>query len=188
MGKFFDEINETLRKVVERQKIFFVASAAEGARVNVSPRPTKDTFKITGKNQAMYMDMTGSGAETAAHLLADGRLTLMFCSFDEQPMIVRFFGTGRSVHAGTEEFDHLVQAHFEGKVLPGARQIVVQTVDKTQSSCGFGVPFFDYQGERDTLLNWAERQGPERIATYWQERNQTSQDGLPTGIQSTDQK
>ena len=97
-------------------------------------------------------------------------------------MIVRFFGTGRSVHAGTPEFEALAEAHFDGKVLPGTRQIVVQSVDKAQSSCGFGVPFFDYQGERDTLLDWAEKRGPEGIDAYWAEKNTHSQDGFPTGI------
>lgn len=183
MAKFFDTITDPLRRIAERQKIFFVASAAEGARVNVSPRPTQDTLRITGPNELLYLDMTGSGAETAAHLKADGRLTVMFCSFDAQPMIVRFFGTGRSVFKGSAEYQTLLETHFDGKELPGARQIVVQSVEAAQSSCGYGVPFFDYQGERETLRNyWLEREGEAEISAYLEKKNLTSQDGLPTGL------
>ncbi|ATG48752.1 pyridoxamine 5'-phosphate oxidase [Celeribacter ethanolicus] len=184
MAKFFKSITDPLRRVVERQRIFFVATAAVGARVNVSPRPTADTLRITGPNEAMYLDMTGSGAETAAHLRADGRMTMMFCSFDEQPMIVRFFGTGRSVLKGTEEFDTLLANYFDGKDLPGSRQIVVMAIEATQSSCGYGVPFFDYIGERPTLRDWSARKGDAGIADYLAEKNLVSQDGLPTGFES----
>ncbi|WP_066707239.1 pyridoxamine 5'-phosphate oxidase family protein [Celeribacter ethanolicus] len=184
MAKFFKSITDPLRRVVERQRIFFVATAAVGARVNVSPRPTADTLRITGPNEAMYLDMTGSGAETAAHLRADGRMTMMFCSFDEQPMIVRFFGTGRSVLKGTEEFDTLLSNYFDGKDLPGSRQIVVMAIEATQSSCGYGVPFFDYTGERPTLRDWSARKGDAGIADYLAEKNLMSQDCLPTGFES----
>lgn len=184
MAKFFDHIPDPLRRIAERQHIFFVASAAPGARVNLSPRPTKDTLRITGPNEAMYLDMTGSGAETAAHLKADGRMTMMFCSFEAQPMIVRFFGTGRSVFKGSDEYATLLKTHFDGKELPGARQIVVQTVETAQSSCGYGVPFFDYVGERSTLRDWAEGKGDAGIKAYLEERNLTSQDGLPTGMEA----
>ncbi|PTQ74730.1 pyridoxamine 5'-phosphate oxidase family protein [Celeribacter persicus] len=184
MAKFFKTITDTLRRIVERQRIFFVATAAEGARVNVSPRPTADTLRITGPNEAMYLDMTGSGAETAAHLRADGRMTMMFCSFEEQPMIIRFFGTGRSVLKGTEEFDTLLNNYFDGKDLPGSRQIVVLTVEETQSSCGYGVPFFEYTGERSTLRDWSERKSDAEIAEYLEQKNLVSQDGLPTGFEA----
>ncbi|SFK27063.1 pyridoxamine 5'-phosphate oxidase family protein [Celeribacter neptunius] len=183
MAKFFDSITDPLRRIAERQHIFFVASAAEGARVNVSPRPTRDTLRITGPNEVIYLDMTGSGMETAAHLKADGRMTMMFCSFDAQPMIVRFFGTGRSVFRGSDEYQALLDAHFDGKELPGARQIVVQTVEAAQSSCGYGVPFFEYQGERPTLREWSERKGEDGIKAYWQDKGLASQDGLPTGLE-----
>ncbi|WP_460272601.1 pyridoxamine 5'-phosphate oxidase family protein [Celeribacter sp. ULVN23_4] len=182
MAKFFKTITDPLRRIVERQRIFFVATAAEGARVNVSPRPTADTLRITGPNEAMYLDMTGSGAETAAHLLADGRMTMMFCSFEEQPMIIRFFGTGRSILKGTEEFDTFLKNYFNGKDLPGSRQIVVMSIEETQSSCGYGVPFFEYTGERSTLRDWSERKGDVGIAEYLATKNLESQDGLPTGF------
>ncbi|WP_226554755.1 pyridoxamine 5'-phosphate oxidase family protein [Celeribacter naphthalenivorans] len=183
MAKFFDSIPNPLRRMVERQRIFFVATAAAGARVNVSPRPTAETLRITGPNELIYLDMTGSGAETAAHLKADGRMTVMFCSFEEQPMIVRFFGTGRSVFKGTEEYQTLLDTHFDGQELPGARQIVVQTIEQAQSSCGYGVPFFEYEGERSTLKDWSTRKGDAGIADYLEEKNLVSQDGLPTGLE-----
>lgn len=181
MGKQFQQMEAAHLEFIAQQKIFFNASAAEGGRVNVSPRDGK-SLRVLDAHTAVYLDLTGSGNETAAHLLADGRLTLMFCAFEGAPMILRLYGTGRAVSRGSEEYRSLLDAHFEGTEPAGARQMIVLAVDAVQTSCGFNVPLFQYEGERDTLIRWAEKKGPEGLDAYWREKNTRSIDGLPTGL------
>jgi hypothetical protein len=181
MAKRFASIEDKHLEFIERQKIFFAATAAEGTRINISPRPTT-ALRVIDRNTVCWLDLTGSGAETAAHLLADGRLTIMMTAFEGAPNIMRLYGRGRSVPAGTAEFDALLSAHFGGEAPLGARQIVVQDIDLVQTSCGYGVPLFDYEGERDNLARWAEHKGPEGIADYQRRENMESMDGLPTGL------
>lgn len=179
--KRFDTIDDRNRAFIERQKIFFAATAADGTRINLSPRPTT-ALRVTGPNGVCWLDLTGSGAETAAHLRADGRLTIMFCAFEGAPNILRLYGRGRSVPTGTAEFDALLAAHFGGEAPLGARQIVVQDVEMVQTSCGYGVPLFAYEGERDNLDRWAEHKGEDGLRRYQAENNAVSMDGLPTGL------
>ena len=181
MAEQFVSITEKLRSFIERQHVFFCASAAEDTRVNVSPRPT-EYFRLTGPNEAMFLDLTGSGNETAAHMLADGRMTLMFCAFDGPPMILRLYGRGRVVGRETPEFSALFEAHIGGDVPRNARQIFVQDIDLVQTSCGYGVPLFEYKQERPGLRNWTAQKSDADIRAYWHKKNRTSMDGLPTGL------
>jgi hypothetical protein len=151
------------------------------ARINISPRGA-DCFRVLGPNQACYLDRTGSGNETSAHLLADGRLTIMFCAVEGPPLILRLFGRGRDLHRGTQDYAALLGAHYGGEEPAGARKIVLQDIDLVQTSCGYGVPLFDYREERLTLDRWAESKGEDGLAAYRREKNVRSIDGLPTGL------
>ena len=161
--------------------MFFTGSAAPGARVNISPRGT-EALRVLTPNAVAYLDQTGSGNETAAHLRADGRLTLMFCAFEGPPMILRLYGRGRVLPRGGAEYARLLAAEFGGAEPPGARQIVALDVDLVQTSCGFGVPLFEYGGERASLTRWAEAKGEAWLEAYRREKNARSMDGLPTGF------
>ena len=178
MGQQFSTITDKHRAFIERQRIFFVASAAPKGRVNVSPKGMA-TLRVLGTNEVAYLDCTGSGSETRAHLLAsdDKRLTIMFCAFEGSPVILRLYGQGQSLMRGTPEYSSMLE-HFEE--IPGARQIVRLAVDLVQTSCGMGVPLFDYNEDRQNLVRHWDRQGAENIRKYWHLKNMKSIDGLPT--------
>ncbi len=158
MGKPFALIELTHREFIESQRIFFNASASAEGRVNVSPRDVA-ALRVLDPHTVVYMDRTGSGNETAAHLRADGRLTLMFCAFEGPPMILRLYGRGRILPRGGAEYATLLASHFAGQEVPGARQMVRLDVDRVQTSCGMNVPLFDYVGDRDQLTHWAGSEG-----------------------------
>lgn len=181
MAKSFPRIEPAHRQFIKSQKIFFNASAAPEGRVNVSPRDGK-SLRVLDDSNVIYLDLTGSGNETAAHLRRNGRLTLMFCSFEGPPLILRLYGRGRRVARGSEEYGRLVDAHFEGSEPLGARQMIVLQVEMVQTSCGYHVPLFEYKGERDTGVRWAEAKGPAGLEAYRREKNQYSIDGFPTGL------
>lgn len=176
MGQVLDEINEVMTTWMEDQPIFFVASApSDGGHVNVSPKG-HDSFRVLGPLSVAYLDLTGSGAETIAHVRENGRLTVMFCAFQGPPRVLRLFGTGLSHQVGTARFDELVSRFPD---LPGTRAIVELEIERIQSSCGYAVPFMELVEERPTLQQWARRKGPDGLAEYWSEKNRTSIDGLP---------
>lgn len=179
MAKFYDAIEGAHRDFIEAQQMFFTASApSQSGHVNVSPKGA-DTFRVLSPNQVCYLDLTGSGNETSAHLLQNGRITIMFCSFSRMAQIMRLFGTGRVAHRGTHEW----QSHiglFED--MPGARQIVFIDVEKVQTSCGYSVPQMDFVAHRETLNKWATGRGEEGLKSYRAEKNMVSLDGLPTGF------
>jgi hypothetical protein len=181
MAKQFAQIEPALREFIARQHMFFVATAAAGSRVNLSPKGL-DALRVLGPNAVAYLDLTGSGNETAAHLRHDGRLTLMFCAFEGPPRILRLYGRGRVLRRDTPEYARLLGEAFDGAEPLGARQIVLLDVDLVQTSCGFGVPLYDYRGERSAMMKWAESKGPEGLEAYRRECNARSIDGLPTGI------
>ena len=181
MGKQFPKIEPDHREFIERQHIFFNASAASGARVNVSPRDVA-ALRVIDEQTVIYLDRTGSGNETAAHLLADGRLTLMFCAFEGRPLILRLYGRGRVVARHSLEYSDLLAAHYDGTEFPGSRQMVRLDVELVQTSCGMNVPFFDFRGDRDQLTRWAEIKGGAALEHYRREKNSVSIDGLPTGM------
>jgi len=181
MAKQFERIEPFHREFVEKQRIFFNASAPAEGHVNVSPRDGA-ALRVLSPNVVIYLDRTGSGNETAAHLLADGRLTLMFCAFEGPPLILRLYGLGHIVPRSSSEYADLLAAHFDNIEPPGARQVVHLDIDLVQTSCGFGVPLFDYVSERDQLVRWAEAKGEKGLEEYWHLKNERSIDGLPTGL------
>lgn len=178
MAEFFDHIPENLQRFIAEQKMFFIATAAASGRISLSPKGM-DTFRCLGANQAAYLDLTGSGNETAAHLKENGRLTLMFCSVEGTPLILKLYGKGRLVWPGDADW-----ARYHGlfKAQPGERQIIVLQIESVQTSCGAGVPLYSYHGERDTLLDWARKKGEDGMRDYRREKNMISIDGLPTGL------
>jgi hypothetical protein len=181
MATQYAQIEPPLRAFVERQHMFFVASAAAGGRVNLSPKGL-DALRVLDPNTVVYLDRTGSGNETAAHLRHDGRLTLMFCAFEGPPRILRLYGRGRVLPAGTADYARLLADAFAGEEPVGARQMVLLDVETVQTSCGFGVPLYAYQGERTALAKWSESKGAEGLETYRREHNAQSIDGLSTGL------
>lgn len=180
MAKQFEALSAAHRAFILRQHIFFTASAAPGSRINVSPREI-GALRILDDNTVVYLDRTGSGNETAAHMLADGRMTIMFCAVEGPPQIMRLYGRGRSIGWETPEFSELIATQY-GEAPLGTRQIMRLDFDLVQTSCGYGVPLFDYQGERAAIENWHDNKGPEGIAAYWEAENLSSMDGLPTGL------
>lgn len=181
MAKQFPALDAPLTAFIGRQHIFFTASAAPGSRVNVSPKDGR-SFRVLGPNRAAWLDQTGSGNETAAHTLAGGPLTAMFCAVQGPPLILRLYGHGRIVLRGRPEYARLLADAFDGDEPPGARQIVVLDFDLVQTSCGYGVPLFDYAGERENLRRWAEAKGEDGLDDYRRDKNAVSIDGLPTGM------
>ena len=174
MGRTYDEITPDLAGWIGEQKLFFVATAPHDGHVNVSPKGY-DTFRIIDPLTVAYLDLTGSGAETLAHVRENGRITFLFCAFDGKPRIVRLHGTATAHQDGTAEFDEL---HRRFPDRPGARAVIRVAVDRVSTSCGYSIPLYDYVGDRPVLDEWAERRGRPGIVEYWAEKNTTSIDGL----------
>lgn len=183
MGKFYTAIQAPHRAFIEKQHIFFVATAplSPEGHVNLSPKGL-DCFRVLSDKQVAYMDLISSGNETSAHTRENGRITFMFCSFEGPPNILRLYGKGRAILPGSEQWDQYAAAFT---IYPSTRQILLADIDLVQTSCGFGVPLFDYVGERDIHFEWAERKGPAGLLEYMQEKNRTSLDGLPTDWHAT---
>lgn len=179
MSNFFDQITPEIGSFIERQKMFFVATAPREGHLNLSPKGM-DTFRVLDAHRAIYLDLTGSGNETAAHLLDNGRITIMFCSFDKAAMIVRLYGSGRVIRPGDPEWENYL-AQFPPE--PGVRQIMEISVERAMNSCGYAVPRMSEDGveERDTLRKYWLKDGRDPD-TYQREHNTRSIDGLPTGI------
>ena len=180
MARFSDTILEQHQSFIERQKMFFVATApmAKETHVNLSPKGS-DSFRVLSPTKVAYMDLVGSGNETSAHVLENGRITIMFCAFDGPPNILRLYGKGYTVLPGTEEWEELSK-HFA--IVLGTRQIIVADVYKVQTSCGYSVPLYEYAGERDHADKWAQKKGPDGLEEYIEKNNRTSLDGLPTAL------
>jgi hypothetical protein len=181
MATFYDRIELAHTTFIEQQKIFFTASAAASGRINISPRGA-DAFRVLDPNAVAYLDETGSGNETAAHLRLSGRLTIMFCGFETVPMILRLYGKGSALARGTPQYQALLTRAYDGKEPPGARQIIRLSVDLVQTSCGYGVPLFDYKADRPTLRRWAENKGEDGVTAYRRLKNVRSIDGFETGV------
>ena len=178
MAKQFPSFDTAHESFIAQQHIFFVATAAPDGHVNLSPKG-RDSLRVLGPNRLAWRNLTGSGNETAAHLLRANRMTVMWCSFTTRPLILRAYGTATVTHHGEAGWDDL-NALFPPE--PGARQVFDLTVDLVQTSCGYAVPFMDFRADRDTLEKWAEDRGPEGVAAYWQQKNRQSIDGFPTGL------
>jgi hypothetical protein len=178
MAQFFPRLDDALKSFIADQQMFFVATAPGEGRVNLSPKGM-DTFRVIDDTTACYLDLTGSGNETAAHLRDNGRITIMWCSFGGTARIMRIFGAGRVARPGSADFERLIGLFPE---IPGVRQIMVIDIDEAQTSCGYAVPQYELVRERPTLVKWAEKQGDEGLQDYWRRKNVKSIDGLPTGI------
>lgn len=180
MGKFHDSILDHHRKFIELQHLFFVSTSPLDANghINLSPKGL-DSFRVLSSTKVAYMDIIGSGNETSAHILENGRITFMFCAFGGPPNILRLYGKGYTVLPGDAEWPEL-SSHFT--LLPSTRQLIAADIFKVQTSCGFGVPYYQYTGERDHAHQWAEKQGTEGLELYKKEKNLVSLDGLPTAL------
>lgn len=179
MAKQYPALTEQLTDFIAQQKIFFVGTATTDSRVNVSPKGM-DTLRVLSDQRVIWLNVTGSGNETAAHIQQNPRMTIMFCAFDEPPLILRLYGSARVVHQKDADWQTLF-AHFDP--LPGARQIFDLSIDLVQTSCGYGVPCFDYvDARKERLADWARKKGDAGIRRYWEEKNQISIDHIPTHI------
>ena len=178
MAEQFPALNEKLSTFIKNQHIYFVGTAAPEGLVNVSPKG-RDSLRILNDNTVAWLNLTGSGNESAAHIRENNRMTIMFCSFDKQPLILRLYGKARAIHPRDSEWETML-AMFDEKT--GARQVFVLDIDLVQTSCGYAVPHFTHESDRDTLKNWAEKRGDVGIADYWREKNTTSMDGKETGV------
>jgi hypothetical protein len=185
--RLLDEIDDTVAAWIARQPVYFVATAPQGAdgHVNLSPKGPGSTLQVLGPHEVAYLDYTGSGAETTAHLRDNGRIVVMLCAFAGPPQIVRLHGSGEVVAASDPRFDPLL-AHFPRQPLPRAslRSIIRVDVERVSKSCGYTVPLMSYDGERPHMPAWTEKKlrvgGPAALDAYRAEKNARSIDGLPS--------
>ncbi|HHG83402.1 MAG TPA: pyridoxamine 5'-phosphate oxidase family protein [Bacteroidetes bacterium] len=178
MAKQLPRLTPELETFIANQKVFFVGTAMREGRVNISPKGM-DSFRILSPNRIVWLNLTGSGNETATHLMESDRMTIMFCAFEGKPLILRLYGTTRVYHERDAEFhEHLKRF----PALAGSRQIMDMEVDLVQTSCGFAVPFMDFKEERSTLITVTEKLGDGGVENYWKEKNTISLDGHPTNI------
>lgn len=178
MAERFPALQDQHIRFIREQQLFFVGTAGAEGFINVSPKGM-DTFRVLSPAEVIWLNLTGSGNESAAHVAENGRMTIMFCSFGKQPLIMRLYGWARVVHPRDDSWAALL-ALFPADV--GARQIFRLSLELVQTSCGYAVPRYELKGERPTLANWAEKKGPAGIAQYWREKNTVSLDGKPTGL------
>ncbi|MEQ1795854.1 MAG: pyridoxamine 5'-phosphate oxidase family protein [Nitrospira sp.] len=184
MAQRYNELSDTHIQFIGKQKIFFVGTATAESRVNVSPKGM-DSLRVLSPRRVAWLNVTGSGNETSAHVQHYPRMTLMFCAFEGPPVILRLYGTATVVHQGDAEWRELSSLFLP---LPGARQIFDVTLDLVQTSCGMAVPNFSYAGDRELLNEWAAKKGEEGVRDYWKEKNQLSLDGIPTNIVVNEEK
>ena len=180
MGKFGNSITTAHKEFIQDQHIFFVATAplSGDGRINLSPKGL-NCFRVLEDNRVAYMDLISSGNETSAHTLENGRITFMFCSFSGKPNILRLYGKGFTILPDSDSWD-LYSKDFI--IYPSTRQIIVADIDLVQTSCGFGVPLFEYTGDRNIHFEWAEKKGAEGLNNYMKEKNLKSLDSLPTDL------
>jgi hypothetical protein len=178
MGQQFSELSDKNIDFISQQKLFFVGTATADSKVNISPKGM-DSFKVLDNNTVAWLNVTGSGNETAAHVQTHPRMTIMFAAFEGNPLILRLYGNAQVIHHKDAQWNELSSLF---PALPGARQIFKLSIDMVQASCGMAVPFFDYVDERDQLKNWAQKKGKDGIKAYWDEKNQVSLDGQPSNI------
>ncbi len=178
MGQIYKEISENFQEFIKQQKIFFVATAPNEGLINLSPKGM-ESFKVIDKNRVVWLNLTGSGNETAAHILENKRMTVMFCSFAKKPLILRLYGKAEVIYPEHKSYEKL-ESLFPKNI--GTRQFFDMKVDAVQGSCGTSIPYFNYISERKDLNNWAEKKGKDGLEEYKKQKNLISLDGLPTGI------
>ena len=178
MSERFEQLNDKHIEFIKNQHLYFVGTAASEGHVNVSPKGM-DSFRVINNNKVAWLNLTGSGNETAAHVLENPRMTVMFCSFDKQPLILRLYGQSTVHHTRDDRWNELYALFPES---PGARQIFELEIDLVQTSCGYAVPLYDLKNERPTLAKWAEKKSSEDVQNYWKEKNAVSLDGKKTAV------
>jgi hypothetical protein len=178
MAVKFDSINTEHKKFIEAQKMFVIGSAGADGFINVSPKGM-DTFKIVNEHTVVWLNYTGSGNETSAHVQENGRMTIMFNSYDKAPMILKLYGQATVIHQKDVRWEEM-SAHFEEQV--GTRQFFEMKVELVLTSCGYAVPKYEFKGERETLKKWADKRGREGIEAYWEENNKLTLDGVKTNV------
>ena len=178
MAQRYKELSQAHIECMTTQKLFFVGTATAESRVNVSPKGM-DSLRVLGPARVVWLNVTGSGNESSAHVQHDPRMTIMFCAFEGQPLILRLYGRAKVLHKGDSEWQDLLGLF---PPIPGARQIFDVTLDLVQTSCGMAVPYLSYLGDRELLSAWAEKKGEEGLRRYREEKNQLSLDGIPTHI------
>jgi hypothetical protein len=178
MGQKYKQLSEKLIEFISNQKLFFVGTAASDGLINLSPKGM-DTLRVLNENRLIWLNLTGSGNETSAHIQEFPRMTLMWAAFEGNPLILRAYGSAKVIHKRDSEWEDLY-SHFSSHI--NARQIFDLNIELVQTSCGMGVPYFQYKGDRDLLPKWAEKKGEYGIKEYWKEKNQVSLDGKPTNI------
>ena len=178
MAKRYDALSEAHLAFITQQQLFFVGTATADSRVNVSPKGM-DSLRVLDKNRLAWLNVTGSGNESAAHVQLCPRMSIMFCAFAGDPLILRLYGNARVIHRNDPEWQTLFPLFTP---LPGARQIFELVVDLVQTSCGMGVPYYTYDGEREQLNDWAIKKGETGLQQYWKDKNQLTIDQLPTHI------
>lgn len=178
MAKQYRVLTENLVEFILKQNIFFVGTATSDSRVNISPKGM-DSLRVLNEKRVIWLNVTGSGNESSAHIQNDPRMTIMFCAFEGPPLILRLYGNARVIHKHDNEWQELF-AHLTP--LPGARQIFDLSIELVQTSCGMAVPSYAYSYDRNLLSIWAEKKGDESLKQYWEEKNQLSIDNLPTNI------
>jgi len=178
MAERFSSLQNEHIRFIREQHLFFVGTAGGEGFINVSPKGM-DTFRVTGPSEVVWLNLTGSGNESAAHVAENGRMTIMFCSFGKQPLIMRLYGQARVIHPRDVDWPALLDL-FPADV--GARQVFRLAVELVQTSCGYAVPRYDLRGERPTLSKWAAQKGLDGIEQYWRDKNTLSLDGKATGL------
>ncbi len=178
MAKKYDHIPEKQQKFIKEQRLFSVATSTADSKINLSPKGM-DSLRILHKKRIVWLNLTGSGNETAAHLLENNRITLMFCAFEGAPLILRIYGKAKSYHPRDETYHELINLFPK---IAGARQIIDIEVEMVQTSCGFAVPYYEFKNERTQLTEWAEEKKENDLDIYWRDKNRISLDGKPTGI------
>ncbi|MEO1011540.1 MAG: pyridoxamine 5'-phosphate oxidase family protein [Bacteroidota bacterium] len=178
MGKRMPKLTQRLIDFIKKQPLYFVATAMEDGRINISPKGL-DSFRVIDENNVLWLNLTGSGNETAAHLKYQKRMTIMFCAFEGAPLILRLYGKAKAYHG----YDDFWQRHIG--LFPkseGKRQLIHMSIELVQTSCGFGVPLMDFKQERTELVDWAKNKGEDGLREYWESKNSISLDGYPTNI------
>jgi len=178
MGQQFSELSQEHIDFIALQKIYFVGTATDDSKINISPKG-QDSFRVLSPSKVAWLNVTGSGNESAAHIELNPRMTIMFTAFEGKPLILRIYGKAKAIHQNDSDWQEYASLF---PVLPGTRQIFVVTVDMVQKSCGMSVPFYEYIGEREQLKDWAIAKGQSGITDYWKQKNQHSIDNIPTHI------
>ncbi len=178
MSEIFSELSPKHIKFIGKQQIFFVATAGSEGFVNVSPKGM-DSLRVVTEKQVVWLNLTGSGNETAAHVLENKRMTVMFCSFEKEPLIMRLYGNAEVIHPPDQNWNNYIELF---PAYTGARQIFELELSLVQTSCGYAVPYYELKGERPTLTKWADNRGRDGVEQYWEEKNTQSLDGKETGM------